>query len=262
MPDYDQGSGINESPGFGVFLARLSGHRGLGVRGLSKLAGIAEPQLQAVFDGAEPSTALLHRLAPVLSLHTADLFVIAEVPVPEELAPLDSTAASLVPKVAGHSVLLPPQSREQVLAYAQSLPQHNRTRPVPAPKGFEQYPPGFGAVLMRMLANRNLNWWSSAEAFARLTGGRLYLSAATVGAVGRRGGNNVQPGLLAGFAVVLGIPVDDLAALGGIELPSGGAPVYPVPADIAVLIWEIRRLTVEQVRQVLEKADSMRLEDR
>ena len=248
-------------PAFGVFLARLSGHRELDVRSLSGLAEIPEPELQAVFKGASPSMSLLTNLAPALGLHVADLLVIAGLPVPEELAPLDARAGSLVPKVAGRSVCLPPGSREQLLEYARSLPQHARTRPVPVPKSYEQYPPGFGAQLMRMLSNRNLNWWQSAETFTRLTGGHLYLSAATVGAVGRDV-NKLTPDLLAGFAVVLGIPAGDLAALGDVRLPDGRVPTYSVPVDVAVLIWEVRRLTAEQVREVLDKANSMSLEGR
>jgi hypothetical protein len=112
-----------------------------------------------------------------------------------------------------------------LLEYARSLPQHARTQPVPVAKSYEQYPPGFGALLIRMLGNRNLNWWQSAATFARLTGGRLYLSAATVVAVGRDH-NRLTPDLLVGFAVVLGIPVGDLAALGDVRLPDGGVPAY------------------------------------
>ena len=248
-------------PAFGVLLARLSGHRELDVRSLSGLAEIAEPDLQAVFEGAGPSLPLLTKLAPALGLHVADLLVIAGLPVPEELAPLDPRAGSLVPKVAGRSVCLPPGSREQLLDYARSRPQLARTQPAPVPKSYEQYPPGFGAQLMRMLGNRNLNWWQSAETFTRLTGGHLYLSAATVGAVGRDV-NRLTPDLLTGFAVVLGISAGDLAALGEVSLPDCGASVYSVPADIAVLIWEIRRLTAEQVRRVLDEANSMSLEGR
>ena len=111
-------------------------------------------------------------------------------------------------------------------------------------------------MLMRMLGNRNLNWWQSAETFTRLTGGHLYLSAATVGAVGRDV-NRLTPDSLVGFAVVLEIPAGDLAALGDVRLPDGGVPEYPVPADMAVLIWEVRRLTAEQVQGVLDEVSAV-----
>src|ERR1700745_3613601 len=137
--------------------------------------------------------------------------------IPGELAPLDSRVGPLIPKIAGRSVHMPPESLGRLLGFARSLPQHIRTQPVPEPKSYEEYPACFGAVLMRMLANRNLNWWSSAETFARLTGGRLYLSAATVGAVGRDR-KEVTPELLVGFATVLDIPIEDLAAIGNVEL--------------------------------------------
>ena len=106
-----------------------------------------------------------------------------------------------------------------------------------------------GALLMRMLGNRNLNSWQSAETFTRFSGGHLYLSAATVGAVGRDV-SRLTPDLLAGFALVLGIPIGDLIALGDVGLPDGGVPAYSVPAHMAVLIWEVRHPTAEQVRAV------------
>ena len=249
---------MSEYPGFGVLLAELSSRRGLDFRRLPGLAKVTEQELQPVFDGAKPSSMLLTRLAPALGFHAADLFVIAEAPVPEELLPLDSEAGWEVPKVAGQAMRLSPESLGQLLEFARSLPQHARKQPASAPKSYEQYPPGFGAVLLRMLANRNLNWISSASVLACLTGGHQYLSAATVGAVGRDR-KEVTPGLLVGFAAVLGIPAGDLAILGGIELPGENLPAYPVPDEMAALIWELRRLTVGQVRQVINQANSMLL---
>jgi hypothetical protein len=61
---------------------------------------------------------------------------------------------------------------------------------------------------------------------------------------------------------VLGIAVEDLAVLGGIELPAEGPPAHLVPAVMAVLIWELRRRTADPLRQVLGKANSMRGESR
>lgn len=246
---------MSEYPGFGVLIARLSGHRGLDVGSLSGLAEVPERELQQVYDGADPSPMLLRQLAPALGLHAADLFVVAQAPVPEELSPLDRDAGWEVPKVVGQAVRLPPELQRQLLEYARSLPQHRRTKPVPAPKSYEQYPPGFGAVLLRMLANRNLDWMSSVKVLAWLTHGRLYLSSATIGAVGRDC-KEVTPSLLADFATVLGIPVDDLAVLGGIQMRSGAPSAPPALADMAALIWEIRRLTASQVRQVLNRARS------
>jgi hypothetical protein len=82
-------------PEFGALLARLSDHRKLDIRALCQLADVAESELQAAFDGTPPSPSLLRRLAPVFSLHTADLFAIAGLAVPDDLAPLDPTAGGV-----------------------------------------------------------------------------------------------------------------------------------------------------------------------
>jgi hypothetical protein len=78
---------MGKFPGFGVLLARLADYRGLSVRGLSALAAVPEPEVRAMLGGAEPGPSFLRRLAPALGLRPADIFVIAELPVPEQLAP-------------------------------------------------------------------------------------------------------------------------------------------------------------------------------
>jgi hypothetical protein len=50
-----------------------------------------------------PSLSLLRRLASALNLHAADLFVIAGVAVPDELAPLDANAKMWVRQLVGPS---------------------------------------------------------------------------------------------------------------------------------------------------------------
>ena len=74
-------------PSFGVLLARLLKHRGTDITWLSAACGVAEPEIRPVIDGAAPDESLLRALAPALGFHTADLFVMADVPVPEDLAP-------------------------------------------------------------------------------------------------------------------------------------------------------------------------------
>ena len=61
----------------------------------------------------------------------------------------------------------------------------------------------------------------------------------------------------AGLATVLGIPADDLAALTGIELPEDTPPQNLAAAEVAELIWEVRRLTADQLRHVRSQAESM-----
>ncbi|WP_406472604.1 hypothetical protein [Streptomyces sp. NBC_01615] len=122
---------------------------------------------------------------------------------------------------------------------------------------YEQYEQGFGGVLVRMLSNRNLGWMGTARTFVHLTG--RYWSASTYGMVGH-GRKELTPDLLADFATVLGIPADDLAVLAGIDLPDGAPPQNPAAADVAKLMWDVRRLTAVQVQQVSDTVESMRQE--
>ncbi|SEG56201.1 hypothetical protein SAMN04489712_106293 [Thermomonospora echinospora] len=245
---------MTEHPGFGVLLARLSAHRNLDVGALSPLVGAGEPELQAVMGGAAPDSSLLRRLAPVLGLRTADLFVMAGAVVPDDLAPLDAKAGLLVPPLVKRAVSLPSEHVHRLRQLVRSLPQQNRTQPVPPPPAWEQYQPGFGALLVRMLRNRSLAWTGSAMVLLCLTG--RYLAGATIGAVGG-GRKELTPDLLADFATVLGIPADDMAALTGIELPDVAPRQNPVAADVAELIWDVRRLTADQVEQVRTTAESL-----
>lgn len=122
----------------------------------------------------------------------------------------------------------------------------------------ERYQPGIGAVLVRMLGNRNLDWTGGVWTLGLLTG-HVYLSAATIGMVGH-GRKELTPDLLAGFATVLDVPADDLASITGMEPAGDIPPPNPAAADVAELIWEVRRLNADQVRQVCDEAESMRQE--
>ena len=248
--------------GFGALLVRLSDHRRLDLGALSQ----SDPELPAVLHGAPPSPSLLRRLGPALGLHAADLFVIAGVAVPDDLAPLDPAAGRQVPDLVRGAARLAAEQRRRLREFVRSLPQQVRTDPIPAVPASERYEPSPGALLAGMLRNRNLNWVASATTLYLLTGG-VPLSAATIGMVGH-GRRRLTPGLLADLATVLGIPADDLAAVTGIDRPGGAPPQRPAlpdnlhdgredcrgrsVADVAGLIWEVRRLTAGQLRQVRE----------
>jgi hypothetical protein len=118
--------------------------------------------------------------------------------------------------------------------------------------------PGFGVLLARMLATRNLDWMSSVRVLYAVSLGRVYWSGATVGLVGR-GRKEVTPNLVTVFAAALGIPAADLAAIGGMRLPAEAEIWLNPSADaIAELTWEARRLTAEQVKLVHGKAEAIR----
>lgn len=76
-----------------VALAQLAHRRRLVPSALSEQAGVSEPEVSGVLDGARPTPSLLRAIAPAFGLHAADVFVIAGVPVPDDLAPLDPAAA-------------------------------------------------------------------------------------------------------------------------------------------------------------------------
>ncbi|WP_308798090.1 hypothetical protein [Streptomyces sp. UH6] len=238
-----------------MLLSRLAERRGLCVDDLSRLSSVPEAALRAVLDGAPPGRSLLRQLAPVFQLEAEDLFVIAGVALPLEMMPLDSLAGTAVARLARHAAQLPQDQRDQLRRLAQSLPQEHRTRPVPDPRPYLQYPPGPGGLLMRLLANRNLGWAAGAQTFLPLTG--RYWSAATYGQVGR-GRIGLTPDLLADFAIVLGIRVDDLAVLTGVDLPDRTASASEASVDVTGLIWDVRRLTLDQIQQLGDIAKSMR----
>jgi hypothetical protein len=243
---------MTEQSRFGVLLERLARRRELDIAGLSRSAQVSETELRAVFGGATPSSSLLRRIAPVLSLHTADFFAMAGLPVPDDLAPLDTKASSFVDTLVRITIRLSLEQRRKLREYVRSLPQHERGQGTQTPLAYEQYVHSPGAILVRMLSNRNLDWSSSVRILFRLAGVGP-LSASTVGAIGH-GRKELSSELLVGFATVLAIPVDDLAALAGIGLDGRRLPENPEMIDMGELIWDVRRLTADQIRQVCDTA--------
>jgi hypothetical protein len=53
---------------------------------LARDAGVSGSELNGVIKGAEPSPEIVRQLGPALGFHTADMFVIAGLPVPLDLA--------------------------------------------------------------------------------------------------------------------------------------------------------------------------------
>jgi hypothetical protein len=243
---------VSDPPAFGATLRKLLERRQLSVRDLPEPPGA--PDLGEAPDGWQPGSSFLRQMAPVLGLHAADLFVIAGLRVPDDLAPVDGTAGWRAVMAAGRLVRLLPPDRGRLLEFARSLPQAVRAEALPQAR--EQYPAGFGGMLLGLLSNRNLRLPDVAKAVAILTRGRVYFSAPAYDVVGR-GAKEITPEVLDGIAAVLDIPSGDLAALGDISLPPVPASADPAVADAAALIWEARRLTAGQVQQVRDLADSL-----
>lgn len=239
---------------FWALLERLANRRQLNIRGVAGLAGVAEPELMNLSEGSAPSPSQLRRLAPALGLHAADLFAIAGVEIPDDLAPVDPEAGKRVPYLLRYATALPWPKRPMLHQFVASLPQREQVRPVPRPPVHENYPAGPGGVLMRLARNRNLSWTATAMTFLVLTG--RYWSAATYGAVGR-GRVQLTPELLADFSRVLDVPGGDLVALTGVALPDTAEVPDPAADGMAELIWNLRRLTPDQIQQASDVAKSM-----
>ncbi|MET9855703.1 hypothetical protein ABZY57_22505 [Streptomyces sp. NPDC006450] len=243
-----------EYPGFGAMLACLLDRREVGAQEWADRAELSADEVRAVLAGDGPGEELLRRLAPPLGFHAVDLFILAGLAVPDDMAPLDAAAAMWVGNAARHAARLPAGGRRALLQVIRSMPQEERRSsfvpkpPVPLVGG-----PGAGAI--RMLQYRNLNWSGMARTLASVT--PTYLSAATYGAIGS-GRKELTPALVRDIAVLLGIDARDLAVLTGVILRAVPPPPTPEAVDTADLLWEARRLSTEQARQVSALASSMR----
>ncbi|MCX4853864.1 hypothetical protein OG426_53875 [Streptomyces canus] len=83
---------MTEHPGFGVMLAWLLDHRELSGQELADRAGLTEDEVRAVLTGEALNEGLLRRIAPAMGFHAVDLFILAGLEVPDDMAPLDTAA--------------------------------------------------------------------------------------------------------------------------------------------------------------------------
>ncbi|MFF8027391.1 hypothetical protein ACFZDJ_41090 [Streptomyces sp. NPDC007896] len=245
---------MKEHPGFGAMLAWSLDHRDLGVQELADRAGLTADEVRAVLAGERPGAGLLRRLAPALGFHAVDLFILAGLAVPDDLAPLDGTATKWVASTVTDATRLPAAGRRDLLQQIRLLPQEER-RSSFAPKPLIPLAGGPSTWVIRMLQYRNLNWMGMAQTLAFVT--PTYLSAATYGVIGS-GRKELTPRLVTDFAVLLGIDASDLAALTGVFLREVPPSPSPEAVDAAALLWEARRLSAVQARHVAELARALR----
>ena len=238
---------MTQSHRFGAMLAALLDHRALGARDLADRAGSSAAEVHAVLAGDPPAGELLGRLAPALGFHALDLYVLAGLPVPDDLAPLDAEAAPWVADTVMITVGLPAAGRRELLRLIRSMPRERR-RTGFAPRAPLPLDAGPGSWLVRMLRYRNLTWPGMAKAMAYATS--TYLSTATYPGIGR-GRVALTPRMVTDFAALLGIDTEDLAALTGVALRTLPPPPSPAAQDTAALLWEARRLSADQAHHVL-----------
>ncbi|WP_229074849.1 hypothetical protein [Actinoplanes sp. DH11] len=196
-----------------------------------------------VVDPGERTPAALGALAPLLGWRAADLFVLAGRPVPAELAAAPNPGGSPhVGKIMDRAVMLGTSQRRRLHAMIRRMPVSAPSEPMPAPE------PGQPGQLVQALArNRGIRLINVQTLM--IVGDGPYVSQSTVHMVCADRAE-LTPQYVSAFAALFGMPVDDVAAATGV----GGAPTnrrHPDAAALAELVWDARRLTAEQIREVL-----------
>lgn len=152
------------------------------------------------------------------------------------------------------SLALPASGRQLLRARAASLTAPAGALRPRERRPYEDYPPGFGSLLLRMLELRNLNWSGTAKAMCLMSG--VCKAASTIGVVGR-GVKPLDAELLDGFAMTLGVPVAVLAELTGVRPSAAAREPAPEVVDTAALIWEVRHVTAEQQERLRAYAQAL-----
>jgi len=243
---------MGHSP-FGMRLWRLLSHRrptlGTSVEqmrdALAIETGIPSGELAAIVeDGAQPSSHIVGKLAPALGIHTADLFVIAGLPVPDEIASAWPTSPSDVGSILRIAVRMNDEQRHQLEAIVKSMPVQPRGGPAPT----DNYPDIPGALLLRLLRNRNIRPHNAR--ILKAVGDGPYVSDSTVAGLGT-GRVAITPQYVAAFAHLLGYQPGDLVALTGVGPPVANPKVHPASVQIAALAWRARRLSNNQLNDLM-----------
>jgi hypothetical protein len=218
------------------------------------LARLAQGQDTGLPAGDPPSEEFLGHLAERLGLRSHDLFLVAGLPLPPDALNFDETAGSWVASLVQQALPLSASDRERLRARARAMAA--APRPVRSTERPPQrhYPPGFGSLLVSMLALRNLQRSGVAKVMCRMSG--VCKAASTIAMV-RDGVKDLDAELLDGFAAVLGVPVAVLASLTGVRPSEGSRGPTPEVADVAALIWEVRHLTQAQVRHLTDMAEEL-----
>jgi hypothetical protein len=221
---------------------------------VAELAGEADVQrseLDAVIEGAEPTPEVVRRLGPALGIHAADMFVIAGLAVPDDLASAWPTSPWHVGSIIQEAVRMSTDHRNRIGELIQSLPLEPRAEPAPA----DDYPEGPGSLLFRLARNRNIRPYNARVLYR--VGGGPYVSDSTVAMLGP-GKTVMTPQYVTAFAYLLGYPPEDMVALAGVGPAVTEASAHPDSADIASLAWIARRLSNDQLGHVLSVARELR----
>ncbi|QLQ35329.1 hypothetical protein [Micromonospora robiginosa] len=234
---------------FLAMIERLSRARGEGLGDLMRVGGVDQSMIEAAFKVDVFGQPGLQRLAHALGMHAADLFVLAGIEVPNNLAPSSTPADSILDRLVRTALRLPAERREQLLGVARSVPRRDSVPSMVRKR--DNFPYGPGSMIVGMLRNRNLNNLNSVKMLYRLA--RIGpLSAATIHAFGS-GRKDISPEFLFGFATVLGFRPDELSALLDIEFVNVRKPVDAATRQMAELLWDVRDMNSDQLRNLYEE---------
>jgi hypothetical protein len=240
---------------FGMRLWRLLSHRRLAAGSstekmqaeLATKAGVPTDELGAVVrEGVAPSPELIRKLAPPLGIHTADLFVVAGLPVPRDLGSAWRTSPYDVGSILLTALRMSADQRNRLGALIGSLPV--RPEAVPETPPGDRYQDVPGAMLLRLVRNRNIRPYNAR--LLMLIGDGPYVSPSTVAGLGV-GRVVITPQYVTAFAHLLGYRPGDIVALTGVGPVVDDARRHPASVELAALAWQARRLTGEQLAEVM-----------
>ncbi|GAA4105096.1 hypothetical protein GCM10022248_93960 [Nonomuraea soli] len=211
-------------------------------------------ELSLVSDEELLTDSLLSRIARQVGMRIVDVYLVAGRAAPLDELPFDKGSERELPRLVMHALRLSSLDRQRLRNFSLTLPRLQSGISIEWHRLYAQYPPGFGSLLVQMLAVRNMGWSSGAKVIYRMSG--IYLSPATIGAIGR-GVKDLDPELLNGFAAVLGVPIDVLESLTDIPCGARRQPLSEEITDTASLIWDVRHLAAEHVRSLSQLANRM-----
>ena len=207
----------------------------------------SKDELLAAQAGEHSTVEFCRRLAERVGMQSHDMFLIAGLDIPEDALYFDEEASRQLPQLVKSALVLSTSGRQRMRDCARSLAGVPQTSSSKKKRFIERCPGNFGALFVQMLALRNMGWTSAAKVMYLMSG--VYLSAATIGAIGR-GVKELDPELLEGFAAVFGLPVGVLFSLTGIQQNTESRRRKDGVIETAALLWDVRHLTADQVRKV------------
>ncbi|MGY0235063.1 hypothetical protein [Longispora urticae] len=236
---------------FGAVLGRLLTHRAVDPAQVARTARLPGGELDAVLAGGPAQPALLRALAPALGFHVADLFVMAGLDPPGDLAPAETS-----PWHVGHVIFrayrLTPPARRRVHEAILSMPAAAAGEPARFDRARACEP---GGLAVRLLINRNIRPWC-AKALC-VIGGGPYVSDSTVSLVGQ-GRVELTPQYVIAFSRLLNYSPGDMGALTGVALPENVPPASSDVVEVARMAWDARRLDSDQLSTVMERLHVLR----